>query len=100
MVSNTRSKSVGELLMIPRTSEVAVSRSRDSLSSREVAVSRVEAALCCATASLSLRVSSAFFFLRLATEAAFSLADVATLRRGSFALRCFGFWRLVRFIAT
>jgi hypothetical protein len=36
----------------------------------------------------------------LATEAAFWLPEVATLRRRTFALRRFGFWRLVRFIAT
>src|SRR5262249_1529757 len=73
--------------------EVAVCCSRAWLSSREVAV-------CFATASSSLRVSSAIFFLRLATEAPFWLAEVATLRRDSFALRRCGFWRLVPFIAT
>src|SRR6266542_4333537 len=86
-------RSLVELLIVPRTSAVAACCSSAWLSSREVAV-------CCSSASLSLLVSSAFFFLRLATEAAFSLAEVATLRRGSFALRRFGFWRLVRFIDT
>jgi hypothetical protein len=40
---------------------VAVSRSTNSFNSREVAV-------CCSRASVSSRVSSAFFFLRAATE--------------------------------
>src|SRR6266487_373162 len=39
MASNTGSRSLGELLIMPRTWEVAVSRSRDSLSSRRHASS-------------------------------------------------------------
>ncbi len=87
MVSNTGSRSIGELLIIPRTSEVALSRPSASLSSREVAV-------CCA--SLSLRVSSAFFFLSLVWEVA-----VAALRRdGLIVLRRFVFRPLVRPVVT
>jgi hypothetical protein len=48
MIRNKGWRSLGELLMIPRISEVTVSRSRDSLSSREVAV-------CCSRDSLSSR---------------------------------------------
>src|SRR5262245_37575293 len=89
MVSNTGLRSVGELLMMPRTSEVAVSRSNDALSSREVAV-------CCATASSSLRVSSAIFFWSLVRG-----AGVVALRGGGLtALRRLVFRPLIRFIAT
>jgi hypothetical protein len=75
MVSNTGSRSVGEVLMMPRTWEVAFSRS---------------------TASLSSRVSSAVFFLSSVRE-----VGAIALRRGSFTvLRRFVFWRLIRLIGT
>src|SRR6266496_2978237 len=103
MVSNTGSRSVGELLMMPRTWEVAFSRSRDSLSSREVAfccsrasLSSREVTVCCAIASLSLRVSSAIFFLSLIGGVA-----APALRRGGFTvLRRFVFSRVFRPVVT
>jgi hypothetical protein len=97
------SRSVGELLMMPRTWEVAASRSRESRSSREVAVccsnarlSSREVAVCCATASLSLRVSSAIFSLLLICGVV-----ALALRRGGFTvLRRFVLGRLVRAVVT
>src|SRR5215472_16486947 len=94
MVSNKGPKSVGELLMMPRTCEVAVSRSINSFSSREVA-------FCCPIASLSLRLNAAICFFRLATQAPVSRAAAGALRRGGFTgLRRVVFRRLVRFTAT
>ncbi len=75
MVSNTGSRAVGGLLMMPRTWEVALSRSRYWLSSREVAV-------CWATASLSLRsaVRSFCHWIMLGSSA----AALGSIHRGSF----------------
>src|SRR5262249_4031064 len=74
MVSNTGRRSVGELLMMLRTSEVAFSRSRDSLSSR---------------------ASSAVSFLS-PVRADFTVA----VRRGGFPMRRFDLGRFVRPVAT
>src|SRR5262245_22691440 len=89
--------------MMPRTWEVAVSRSRDALSSREVAVccprdslSLRAVAACRSSASLSLRVSSAIFFSSLVWGA----CAVAVRRGGFLALRRFVLGRLGRAALT
>src|SRR5262249_13580678 len=75
IVSNTRSRSLGELLMMPRMWEVAVSRSSASLSWREVAFSRCRD-------SPSSRVSCAIGFSSLVAG-----AGVRELRRAGFPVR-------------
>src|SRR6266702_6093459 len=57
-------------------------------------------AVCCSSASLSSRLSTAFFFFRAAMEAPVWRVAVAGLRRDSFAPRRLVFWRLVRLTAT
>src|SRR6266536_1138652 len=75
MASNTGFRSVGELLIMARTCDVAVS---------------------CASASLSLRVSSAIFFLLPVRGA----GAVAVRRGGFIVLRRFVFRLLARPVVT
>src|SRR5262245_15469855 len=96
MVSNTGSRSAGERLTMPRTLEVAACCSSDWFSSREVAFSSREVAACCATASLSLRVSSAIFFL----SPVWGACAVAVRRGGFLVLHRFVLGRVVRRVVT
>src|SRR5262249_55584076 len=96
MVSNTRLRSLGELLMMPRTWEVAFSRSSASLSSREITVCRLDAVLCCFSAALRLRVGTGLFLLLLA-----AVMGLGEFRRSRFTLlRGLIFPRGARLVAT